>query len=313
MFRTESGAVNVLDAYCLHLGANIGVGGTVEGEHVVCPWHGWQWRGDGTNALIPYSKIGCKQNVRIKTYPCQEWYGFIVVWHERHGRAPYWQPPVLPDVENADYYPLHPHSRMVNRVKVHAQMIIENAADPYHVQFVHKADSAANTTSFNAEGYHLHATVTANFGGGRAATWLTPDGPVDANIVYDNYSLGLGIVRFPKELVATIEVTGQTPVDEEYTDYFYTQASVREPGDTGDVPMGRAAKFLQLQQEVIKQDFFTWENMKYLEKPNLAPEEARDYAALRRWAHRFYPGEEASPDDFGYLPDGQPDPAAASA
>ena len=108
-------------------------------------------------------------------------------------------------------------------------------------------------------------------------------------------------------------MTGQTPVDEDYTDYFYTQASVREPGDTGDKPTGRAAKFLQLQQEVIKQDFFTWENMKYLEKPNLAPEEARDYAALRRWAHRFYPGEEPSPIDFGYTADGEPDPAAASA
>ena len=103
-------------------------------------------------------------------------------------------------------------------------------------------------------------------------------------------------MRFPKELVATIEVTGQTPVDEDYTDYFYTQASVREPGDTGDKPTGRAAKFLALQQEVIKQDFFTWENMKYLEKPNLAPEEARDYAALRRWAHRFYPGDAAVAD-----------------
>ncbi len=169
IFRTASGKVNVLDAYCQHLGANMGVGGTVEGEHIVCPWHGWQWRGDGTNALIPYSKIGCKQNVRIKTYPAQEWYGFIVVWHERHGRAPYWQPPVLPELETDEYYPLHPHSRMLNRVKVHAQMIIENAADPYHVQFVHKADSAANTTSFDANGYHLHATVTANFGGGRAS------------------------------------------------------------------------------------------------------------------------------------------------
>jgi hypothetical protein len=111
--------------------------------------------------------------------------------------------------------------------------------------------------------------------------------------------------------VATIEVTGQTPVDEDYTDYFYTQASVREPGDTGDAPTGRAAKFLALQQEVIKQDFFTWENMKYLEKPNLAPEEAHDYAALRRWAHRFYPGEESSPEDFGYNAHGEPDPAAS--
>jgi hypothetical protein len=111
--------------------------------------------------------------------------------------------------------------------------------------------------------------------------------------------------------VATIEVTGQTPVDEDYTDYFYTQASIREPGDSGDVPTGRAAKFLALQQEVIKQDFFTWENMKYLEKPNLAPEEAHDYAALRRWAHRFYPDEESSPDDFGYTANGDPDPAAS--
>ena len=44
-----------------------------------------------------------------------------------------------------------------------------------------------------------------------------------------------------------------------------------------------------------------------------SPEEARDYAALRRWAHRFYPGEEPSPIDFGYTAGGEPDPAAAGA
>jgi hypothetical protein len=53
--------------------------------------------------------------------------------------------------------------------------------------------------------------------------------------------------------------------------------------------------------------------MKYLEKPNLAPEEARDYAALRRWAHRFYPGTEPSASDFGYTAAGEPDPVAAKA
>ena len=233
IFRTASGQVHVMDAYCQHLGANLAVGGEVEGENIVCPWHGWRWRGDGTNALIPYSKIGCKTNVRIRTYPSAEWYGFILVWHERHGRAPYWQPPVLPELETDEYYPLHPHTQMINRVKVHAQMIIENAADPYHVQYVHKAANPATTASFEVAGYHLHATVNAHFGGGRASTWLTPNGPVDAKIIYDNYSLGLGIVRFPSELVATVQVTGQTPVDEDYTDYFYTQASTREPGDSG--------------------------------------------------------------------------------
>ena len=79
LFRTASGQVNVLDAYCQHLGANMGVGGTVEDENIVCPWHGWQWRGDGTNALIPYSKIGCKNNVRIRTYPTA-WSGTASSW-----------------------------------------------------------------------------------------------------------------------------------------------------------------------------------------------------------------------------------------
>jgi 3-Ketosteroid 9alpha-hydroxylase C-terminal domain len=64
---------------------------------------------------------------------------------------------------------------------------------------------------------------------------------------------------------------------------------VREPGDESDVPSGRSARWITLQQEIIKQDFFTWENMKYLERPNFAVEEAKDYAALRRWARRFYP------------------------
>ena len=41
--------------------------------------------------------------------------------------------------------------------------------------------------------------------------------------------------------------------------------------------------------KVIEQDFFTWENMKVLHTPNFAPEEAKNYAALRRWARQFYP------------------------
>ena len=58
-------------------------------------------------------------------------------------------------------------------------------------------------------------------------------------------------------------------------------------------------------------DFFTWETMKYLDKPNPAPEEARDFAALPRWAHRFYPGIQPTPDDFGYTADGASDRVAS--
>jgi phenylpropionate dioxygenase-like ring-hydroxylating dioxygenase large terminal subunit len=288
-FRGESGKLSVLDAHCQHLGGNLSVGGRVVGDQIKCPWHGWQWNLDGTNALIPYSREQCKKNVKIRDYPVMEWYGFVVMWFDRDSRQPYWEPPVVPELEGDDFYPLHPHSRMCDRVKVHPQMIVENAADPYHIEHVHQGDRPAQTTSFELHDYYLHATVSVNYGGGKPSTWLTPNGPVDGTVVYDTYGLGIGFVRFPEEVLASVQITGHTPVDEEYTDYYFTMACVREQGDDGDVPNERAARWIRVQQETVKQDYFIWENMQYLSKPNWAVEEAKDYAALRRWASRFYP------------------------
>jgi len=290
-FRGESGELAVLDAHCQHLGGHIGVGGHVEGDEVVCPWHGWHWGLDGSNKLIPYSKAEtCKRNVHIRTYPSQEWCGMILMWFDRDGGQPTWQPPHVPELDGNDYYPMHPNTRMVNRVKAHPQMIVENAADAFHVQFVHHG-SPAQTTSFELHDYYLHATVDIVYGGGKTSTWLTPDGPVSGTVVYDTYGLGIGFVRFPTEVLASVQITGHTPVDDEYTDYFFVMACKRQPGYDGDESDPRASRWISVQQEIIKQDFFTWENMKYLDKPNFAVEEAKDYAALRRWAQRFYPAD----------------------
>jgi hypothetical protein len=56
---------------------------------------------------------------------------------------------------------------------------------------------------------------------------------------------------------------------------------------------------IDLQMKVIEQDFFTWENMKVLHAPNFAPEEAKNYSALRRWARQFYPNLEDGADMYG--------------
>ena len=53
VFRGASGRVYVLDAYCPHLGANLGVGGTVIGEEVKCPFHGWKWDFEGKCIEVP--------------------------------------------------------------------------------------------------------------------------------------------------------------------------------------------------------------------------------------------------------------------
>ena len=111
-----------------------------------------------------------------------------------------WELPKVPELDSGDYYPMHPHSRMLNRVKVHPQVIVENAADPYHIAPVHHGDRPAETTSFEFFDNYIHATVDVNYGGGRPSTWLTPDGPVDGEVVYDTFGLGIGFVRFPAEV-----------------------------------------------------------------------------------------------------------------
>lgn len=288
-FRTRSGKLSVLDAYCQHLGAHLGVRGTVEGEEIKCPWHGWQWGTDGCNTLIPYSADQKQTKVRIKSWPVREWYGIVLIWHDAEGGEPQWEPPKVAELESAEWYPITEDSRVVHRIKAHPQMVLENAADPYHVPYVHGGSENPEVKWFEFDKHEFQAEVAITYGGGKPSTWLTPNGPVRAAVRYHQVGIGQGFVRWPDEILPTLQVSNVTPVDDVYSDYWFCQTSVREEGDTGDLMTGRAKKLLELQKIVITQDFFTWENMKYLAKPNFATEEARDYSGVRRWAHQFYP------------------------
>ena len=55
------GVVGVLDAFCPHLGAHLGMGGTVEGNALRCPFHGWEFATSGACTAIPYAttKVSC--------------------------------------------------------------------------------------------------------------------------------------------------------------------------------------------------------------------------------------------------------------
>src|SRR5262249_51116945 len=46
-WRDGDGELHVMDAFCPHLGAHLGHGGTVDGCELVCPFHGWQYDTEG--------------------------------------------------------------------------------------------------------------------------------------------------------------------------------------------------------------------------------------------------------------------------
>ena len=93
LFRGEEGKVHVLDAYCPHLGANLGVGAKVVGNCVECPFHGWQYDGEsGMCTNIPYSSGKIPSYAKVKVWPSLENNGYIMVWHDAEGRDPSWFP-----------------------------------------------------------------------------------------------------------------------------------------------------------------------------------------------------------------------------
>ncbi len=140
LWRAASGQVNANDAYCLHLGANLGVGGRVEGENLVCPWHAWRWNGEGRNTLIPYSSQTCKKQLRLRTYPVRELHGGIHLWHDLLHRPPSWEPPTLEQFQgDARFYPVDHAMRAEHRVKTHPQLVVENGVDPAHIVPIHGA------------------------------------------------------------------------------------------------------------------------------------------------------------------------------
>jgi len=52
-----NGTISAMDNVCLHRGGPLGQG-VIEGDKLVCPWHGWQWNPKtGEAAHNPKAKI----------------------------------------------------------------------------------------------------------------------------------------------------------------------------------------------------------------------------------------------------------------
>jgi len=125
---------HILDAYCPHMGAHLGVGGTVVGDEVVCPFHGWQFQGDGKCSKIPYADGAPSSLGSIKSWPTTEVNGAIYVWHDAEDREPQWMVPEIHQISDGTY---RFHGNSTHQVRAHIQEIPENGADTAHLNFLH--------------------------------------------------------------------------------------------------------------------------------------------------------------------------------
>jgi len=130
VFRGESGRVHALDAYCPHLGADLGLG-RVRGETIACSFHGWAYDGSGVCVDAPCGG-SAPRRARLRAYDTEERYGLVWVYPE--GEAPY-RVLEVPDLEGQ---PVRVHRARPEDVPGHHHIHHLNGVDVHHLPFVHR-------------------------------------------------------------------------------------------------------------------------------------------------------------------------------
>lgn len=286
VFRTGDGVLRALDAYCGHMGAHLGFGGTVDGSCVTCPFHGWQWDAEGRNTLIPYQDRP-NRAVRMRTWDVVERNEIVYLWHHYDGLGPDWRVPDVfdalgDDAASRDYHSSHPDGQIAfGRRTLDPFVVLDNAADPAHFVTVHQTPTVPKVVVADADG-HLFR-VKLGFG----ASWdHDPDHATGDALDILEVGVGLsftalGGARSPFVVI----VLATTPVDDDTSEMYQTVWLERAAGD--DEP-GRLAERMHHATHQLPRDIEIWEHQRYVERPAWAANEVRGFQALRRWAAGFY-------------------------
>jgi len=273
LFRDEAGTACVLDAYCPHLGAHLGHGGSVEGEGIRCPFHAWKWAGDGRCLDVPYAKK-IPPRARIRSWAVRERNGLVLVWHHARGAEPSWEIPELPELASDEWTPLE-----VRRWTVRSRWLDmnENAVDKVHFHYVHGTPVIPEARA-TVEGHVLRVENTMKMS--------TPRGDVDASLTTTDYGPAFQTVHITGA-VDTLMVNTATPIDDETTDVSFAYTVRRAPD--GAYERVGAARIRDLEKQ-FEQERPIWENKAYWPRPTLCDGDG-DFGTYRRWMRQFFSEE----------------------
>lgn len=279
LFRGESGEASVLDAYCPHLGAHLGVGGRVEGETLRCPFHGWRFSGAGECVEIPYAKR-TPASASAFAHPVREGAGFVWAWYHPQHAAPSFEPPEVPEWRAEDWTPDWTHYEWT--IRTHPQEIAENSVDWPHFHHIHHMEPPPERdVRFEGHEIRWHAATTKNVS--------TLGGAADEiRVVGRNPGLGCSYVRY-SGMLETVIVMGMTPVDEERVHMRF--GVIGKKAGRSDAEMAGFQKaYADDMALAVEQDFPIWENKVYRAAPRLCDGDG-PVPEFRRWAAQFYVAE----------------------
>lgn len=157
MFRQSSGAVSALEDACWHRLVPLSKG-WLEGDSVVCGYHGLKFNGQGRCTSMP-SQETINPSACVRSYPVVERHGFAWLWMGDPALA---NPGLIPDQHWNDD-PAWVGDGFYAYVKADYRLFIDNLMDLTHETFVHSSsigDDAVAEAPFEVEHGDKKVTVT---------------------------------------------------------------------------------------------------------------------------------------------------------
>ncbi|SFP83709.1 Rieske 2Fe-2S domain-containing protein [Amycolatopsis rubida] len=289
VYRTSSGVLRAIRPYCPHFGAHLGIGGRVEGEAIVCPFHGFRYGGDGRCVGTPHGEA--PPAARLTALPAREVNDIVLVWFHPKGTDPGWEVPAVA----MRGFPRAAHRTFV--IRDHPQEIMENNFDLTHFPVVHGVSlRTVKEACFGEHSSSLTVEVERELRNGSAS-----------KVEIENNVHGLGVLQ------STITAPGTgtrglswalaTPIDRHRVAFtIATSFLIEQDAPLPKLLRGKARPALSALLSRIAleqacrtsiQDFPIWTAKKYLPKPKVLAEE-RIVIDYRRWARQFCDEDDAA-------------------
>ena len=287
IFQGEDGKLNVLDAYCRHMGGDLSQG-AVKGNEIACPFHDWRWGGDGRCKQIPYARR-VPLRARTAAWPTLDQDGMLFVWNDPEGNPPR-EEEALPRIEGALDEEWTDWLWYETFVETNVREVIDNNADMAHFFYVHLSFPTYFKNIF--EGH-----VAAQYMNGKAREDARPRLPEGSPKMLGNTSVAA--YYGPSFMIDDLTYTYDTmdvrttlinchyPIDENSFVLQYGIIVKKQDGLDEEAAMEVADTQASYVKKGFEQDVQIWKNKARIDNPLLCEEDGPVYQ-LRRWYEQFY-------------------------
>jgi 3-ketosteroid 9alpha-monooxygenase subunit A len=277
--------MNILDAYCRHMGGDLSDGFVKDGN-IACPFHDWRWKGNGRCAGVPYAKHAPKL-AKTRSWPTMVRNGQLFVYNDPEGNPP---PencviPEVPEYESDEWT-----DWTWNRIVIegsNCREIIDNVVDMAHFFYVHYAlpDYFKNVFEGETAAQYMnsHGRPDVKIGGKYGDTKLESV----AAYYGPSYMLNPMTQTYSGYRIDTLLTNCHYPIDSNSFVLMFGVMAKKPEGLSDEHVAAMVEKISKGVEIGFLQDVAIWKRKSRIDNPLLVEEDGPVYQ-LRRWYEQFY-------------------------